>query len=221
MATATLTDLRRKVRERADMVNSSFISATELDGYINASAYELFDLLVESNEDYNTLSTNSTIASGSHTIALPALAYKIRGVDVSYDNGQTWCPLKPYSFVDRGNYSDHTLTRRYANVRYRIIGSTLHLLPESEAPGLYRIWYVPTMTPLVNAGDTFEAYNGFEEYIVIDAAIKCLVKEESDTAPHERAKKAIKDRIIAMAASRDMGGPETIADVERYADNLW
>lgn len=58
-----------------------------------------------------------------------------------------------------------------------------------------------------------DGVNGWEEYIVVDAAIKCLTKEESETAVLERDKAFLLKRIEAMASNRDAGKPEKITDV--------
>ena len=77
-----------------------------------------------------------------------------------------------------------------------------------------------TITPATNlAGGIVqidgETYNGWEEYVTIDAAIKCLQKEESDVSMLMAQKQAIKNRIHNMAANRDAGDPESVTDVYR------
>lgn len=67
-------------------------------------------------------------------------------------------------------------------------------------------------------GDDF---NGWSEYVVIDAAIKCLIKEESDVTVLLAEKAAIKKRIEDMAANRDSGEPECVTDVNRGWDYPW
>jgi len=68
-------------------------------------------------------------------------------------------------------------------------------------------------------GDDF---NGWSEYVIIDAAIKCLIKEESDVQVLLMQKKQVLDRIEAMAANRDAGEPERVTDVYAgYRDWPW
>lgn len=57
--------------------------------------------------------------------------------------------------------------------------------------------------------------NGWEDYVVVDAAIKCLVKEESDPRALMEQKQGLLKRIEAMAANRDAGKPEKITDVSK------
>ena len=57
----------------------------------------------------------------------------------------------------------------------------------------------------------FDGISGWEEYVIIDAAIKMLVKEESDTSALNAAKQAMLIRIKAAAAGRDAGEPPKIS----------
>ena len=58
--------------------------------------------------------------------------------------------------------------------------------------------------------------------MIIDAAIKCLIKEESDVQVLLMQKKQVLDRIEAMAANRDAGEPERVTDVYAgYRDWPW
>ncbi len=213
--TATLTQLRTRCREMADMENSTFISATELLSYINASYAELYDLLVSRNEDYYTTSTNLTISSGN-TVALPTDFYKLRGVDLRLDTaGNSWSAVPKFNFNNRNtkNANISKLSTGQFSVSYRIVGGNLHITPTDNATGTYRLWYIPIYTPLSAESDTVDGISGWEEYIVVDVAIKMLNKEESSVTHLVAMKKALIDRIEAMAQNRDMDQPETISDV--------
>lgn len=68
-------------------------------------------------------------------------------------------------------------------------------------------------------GDDF---NGWSEYVIIDAAIKCLIKEESDVQVLMMEKKQVLDRIENMAANRDAGDPERVTDVYAgWRNGIW
>lgn len=215
MPTVTLTTLRSAARERADQLNSSFISDTELTRYINASAQELYDLLVESNKDYAVTLLSFTIAGSASSTTLPSDFYKLRGLDLSL-NG-SWCPVWPYDQMERGRFQDLALNRSTSSVYYHLYNNTLEFLPSSYAPGSYRLRYVPFMTVMVNDSDTFNGYNGFEEYIIVDAAIKMRDKEESSTTTLKEQKERLLTRIQAMVNVRDYADAESVSDVRsRY-----
>ena len=60
---------------------------------------------------------------------------------------------------------------------------------------------------------TFDGINGWEEYAVVWAAIKCLSKDESDTSAQERQLGRLRMRLEEMAEDRDIGEPETVTDI--------
>jgi hypothetical protein len=216
--TITLATLKTRTRQRSDMENSSFVSDSELVSYINSSYAQLYDILVSRFEDYYTTSSTSTVASGANTIAVPADFYKLRGLDyeLSTDNFTT---ITKYNFQNRnkgrrGGYLTYSDSQPR---QYRIIGNNLEILPKDNAQGTYKLWYVPRLTRLSDDTDTLDAVNGWEEYIVIDAAIKMLAKEESDISALLIEKRAMEERIEAMANDRD-SEPETITDAN---PNAW
>lgn len=221
---ATRAELRDRARQRADMERSQYISDGELNVYLQQSWFELYDILVSRFEDYYSTTVTSTVAGGSSSIALPADFYKLRGVDYQLD-GSTYSTLRAFNFLERNkrarNFDRLIAGRR--NIVYRLMGNQLLLLPENDAVGTYRIWYIPRCPTFVD--DTTQVNNvlDFDEYIVVDAAIKMLSKEESDIAPLLAEKAALKVRIESMSSNRDAGEPATVQDVvtsDMYAELL-
>ena len=218
--TITLETLRTRCRERADMENSEFISSTELLSYINSSYGELYDILVSKFEDYYTTSRTFTIASGANTETLPTDFYKLRGVDFKID-ANNWITVTKFNFAHR-NVLNRSVTRSHAGIRevqYRIVGNELIIEPEDNAPGDYKLWYTPIYTPLVSESDTVDGLNGWEEYIIIDVAIKMLSKEESSVTHLDREKAIMLNRIESMAQNRDSDQPEKITDMDFATSN--
>lgn len=214
MALRTLSWLRSRVRQIADMENSAFVTDSELTSYINDSAKKLYDILVSTNEDYNTLVLSFSITSGN-TSALPSDCYKVRGID--YQSASDWIPLRRYQFTERQNLNLNTRSSR-VDVKYRVIKDSIYILPEDRATGSYRLWYVPELADLSLDADTLDGKNGFEEYVILDAGMKCKIKEESDTKELMQARNEALNRVTTMAQERDYGGPDRIADVRRYHD---
>lgn len=209
MPDVSLATLRTRSRQRADMENSRFISESELTTYINASYFELYDLLVATYEDYYTIPYAFTVASDS--APLPTDFYKLRGVDKQIDDNDTWQTITKFNFQQR-NINDQLVRKLFPQpvVQYRITGNTLYFIPLQNAAGPYRLWYIPMATPMVADSDVIQGVNGWEEYVVIDAAIKMLGKEESSTTDLVREKNAMRKRIQDMAPDRDTGQPEQI-----------
>jgi len=66
---------------------------------------------------------------------------------------------------------------------------------------------------------TMDWVNGWEEYIIVDAAIKILGKEESDATVMGGRKAALLGRIQSIAENRDQGAPGKTVDVQ--GNYLW
>lgn len=224
--TMTLTDLILASRQRADMVNSTFVSDSELTSYINQSYFELYDLLVQKYGDnyyvappvtITTDGTNDQYSLPDGTLYSSALAfYKLLGVDLMLQPGQanTALPLKQFDFAERNNFTNPVLPFPYGRtIKYRLNGSKLWLRPLPTANMVLQLWYVPRLTQLVTGSDTVDGISGWTEYIIIDAAIKCLQKEESDVSILALQKGEIIKRIEAAAENRDAANPATVADV--------
>lgn len=215
----TLLQLRTQSRERADMTNSTFISDSELNSYINSSISELHDIMIQSyGSDYFIDTYEFSTVSGTAEYALPSDFYKLRGVDIKL-NGQDWFAIKPFNFNERNRFEGFGAWSLLgiANVRYRLIGNNIRFTPEPTGVVDVKLWYIPLPTELSSDSDTFDQYNGYQEYIIVDAAIKMLQKEDSDVSVLLTQKTALKRRIEEASQNRDAGSPESVSDV--YADN--
>lgn len=223
--TMTLTELKNAVRQRSDMENSQFVKDTELTSYINQSYFELYDLLVQKyGDNYFVASPYSFSSDGvNDEYTLPTDMYKLLGVDLALSNStDSWVTIKPFNFAERNRYAVPNFQSFYGitNLRYRLMGNKLKFTPIPQANQQFRLWYVPRLTTLVNNTDTVDGISGWTEYIIIDAAIKCLQKEESDTNVLMGQKLAIIQRIENASENRDAGFPRTVADVS-FSNYEW
>ena len=208
----TLLGLRTLARQRADMENSSLVADAELTNYINASYAELYDLLTARYEDYFVKDPLTFSTSGTSIYPLPADFYKLLGVDLQLDSSN-WVSIRKWNFAERNKGNEIIPNIMNRCIRYRVMGQNLRLLPENNADGTYRLWYIPRFAPLVADDGLLSGVLDFEEYIVLDSAIKMLVKEESDPSALLSLKAQMGERIVAMSANRDAGSPEVVGDV--------
>lgn len=210
----TLEELRIRAKRRSDMENSCFIEDPEWNQYISDSYLELYDILVSKFEDYYTEDPlEFTLSGGSSTYDLPANFYKMVGLDKNIA-GEDWYVVRPWSFEQRTRQRiAERIQGLYSATRYRIVADKLRFVPAEAADGRYRLWYVPRATELTQDTDTIDGVNGWEEYIVIDAAIKALTKEESDTRALTQQKMYQLQRIETMAQNRDAGETQRVSDV--------
>lgn len=211
----TLAAVRLAVRQRADMVHSQFVTDDELNGYIRASHFELYDLLVQKyGDDYHVAVPHAFVTDGAaDRYALPDDFYKLLGVDLLAHGD--YVSLRPFAFADRNRRPGLRQPGTRDGLRYRLSGTQLWLSPLPTAGQTLRVWYVPRLTPLAADDAVLDGVSGWEEYVVVDAAIKCLQKEESDVSVLLAQKAALVRRIESAAENRDAGAPATVVDSQR------
>lgn len=301
----SLGQMRLNAKQKADMINSNFVTLPEWNTYISNSYKELYDILIQKyGDDYyytvpcsyittgtldansqaqtfplpNGLSTtdaltnvaftgtltagNTTISSiGSGVTSNLAKGMGINGVGIvpgsridsvastsivitiaPTGNGSTnitagrivpafyklmlcevalnpqdpnsWITLKKYQRIQQNLWNFPNVYTFYGitNLRYRITGAELQVVPISQAGQTIRIHYAPRPKTLFRDTDTVDGVSGWEEYILVDAAIKALQKEESDAGVLMAQKKDLLMRIEAAATNRDAGEPDTVSD---------
>ncbi len=220
----TLEQLRLATRQRADMVASQFVTDQEFDSYINSSLAELYDLLVQKyGDDYFVTTADISTTPAAERYDLPADFYKLLGVDLRLSGGlDGFITLRPFTFAERNRYATANAQTwiGVTNLRYRLNGNKLWLTPTPQNGQQLRIWYVPRVIPLVNDNDVADGVSGWLEYVVVDAAIKAMQKEESDVSVLMAQKGALIKRIEAAAENRDAGNPATVADVQ-FSSGAW
>ena len=222
----TLAEIKEQARQRADMEDSTFVREPELTSYINSSIAELHDLLIAAyNEEY-FMEEVEFAASSSLTYPLPngtnfsgaPQMYKLRGVDVKRGIGADWATVKRFNFNRRNEQEVGNVLAAFGlpYLEYRLTGSSIRFNRTPDSGLSFRIFYYPVATKLVADTDVFDDINGFAEYVVVDAAIKMLNKEESDVQVLMVQKEALRKRIEGMAKDRDVNEPESVSDV--YAE---
>lgn len=212
---STLADIRRQAKQRADMENSDFIADSEWLDMINASYAELYDILVQKGIDMFVLSQSFAVNGTTSQYALPTSVYKLTGID--YQLGGLSYPMQKFVFADRWKYRTNQQV-----LRYRLVGNTIYFVPTPAAQTL-TLWYVPPITRLAVDADTVDTVNEWAEYIIIDAAIKARIKEESDTAELFAQKQSLVQRIQVISGDRDHAFGERVTDVSgmNYPDSYW
>lgn len=240
--TMTLAQLRTAVRQRSDQVNSQFCSDAEVNSYINQSYFELYDLLIQkygnnyfsadpavfptdgSTMQYplpNGVLTFTNGRTGASGYVAPQF-YKLLGVDLELANqSDSFVTIRPFNFPDRNRYAVPNFQSFYGvtNLRYRINGDYLWLTPIPQSGQNIQIWYIPRLTTLSVDADTCDGISGWTEYIICDAAMKCMQKEESDCSMLMAEKVALIQRIEAAAENRDAANPATVSDTQ--SSDFW
>jgi hypothetical protein len=217
MGAVTLLELKRRVRELADLESDTqFVDDAELVGHINRALWGLDDLLHKTWADYYVEEVPVTFSGASHT--LPADFYKLVAVDVQ-GTGAQWYDLKPYSLAERNTLRNATGPVNPEGVKYRLMGQELRFLPSMPAGTSALITYYPQQPALVADSDTRDYPNGWEQRACLEAVILLLTKEERDTLALEKMLAAETKRIEDSAPLRDEA-PVTFVDTTEGVSSL-
>jgi len=217
----TFSELRTRARRRADQENSTFCSDAEVLDYINEAIAELHEMMVTEYELYYVSSTSISLPSGNPS-DLPDNFWKALGCDLN--QGGVTRRVRRYMFQERNVYESPLLKQGYmANTFFIIQGNQIKFIPESPPSGTVTLWYIPEPQQFVGdeTGEAAKLYSvdralaiGFERFIVLDAAIKMLQKEESDTQILMAEREGVRQRLMQTAKNRTPGESRAIADVK-------
>lgn len=228
--------LRYLAQLRADKLNSQYLTTDEWNSNINQSIYELYDILVTKfgddyffapplliplvGLDFYPLPDGSNYPING--VNSPAL-FKINGVDANISGSSVgpnagWVPIARFNWSDRDKYTTWpgqagALNNIY-QMSYRVMGSNIQILP-ANTNQLIRIWYVPVMVQLLQDTDMLPfSISGWSEYVIIDAAMKAMIKEKSlDKWNALNGNKQLQiERIETTAANRDVGQPNSVSN---------
>lgn len=227
----SLYELRLRSKERADKINSNFITTSEWNFFINQAYYELYDLLITVYEDYYvaprlTFGTDGSSAQyalpdGQNYSAAPAL-YKLYGADLGLDNSpNAFVTLKKFDFIARNRYVFPQITSTLLgvfNLQYRLIGGTIMFIPVPSAGQTIGLWYYPRLRNLIKDNDVMDGISGWTQYVIARAAKYALDKEESDSQKLDEELLYLKQRIEGAAQNRDAGQGDTISNTRTRAE---
>jgi hypothetical protein len=209
--TRTLTDLIADVRFRADNQAATDAEITEL---INQSIADLYDMLAAAfGDEYFEVDAISTTQANVETLALPSNFYKLTGVWRQISSNQ-WVRLLKYGVTESEQIVPTTGWDYVGDVYYRLRAADIRFVPTPQASFTINVKYCPAAVRLVNPTDTFDGYNGFEEWPIVDSSMKLLEREGNDSnAALLAGRKDRMEKRIAEMADRDQAEPSRILDV--------
>lgn len=182
----TLPQLREATRQRADMVHSQFVSDEEFNSYINASYFELYDLLVQKyGNDYYMKEYSFQLQGNVTRYDLPEDFFKLLGVDLEISSGPDgYVSLRPFTLAERNRYSTANVQTwiGVTNLRYRLSGNKLWFTPSPNMGQTIRIWYVPRLSQLFDPVTlTVAAQPVADDYLTVGVTPIDLVAEVGGT----------------------------------------
>lgn len=203
---------------RADLANSQFISLPEWNSYISNSYKDLYNFLIQHFEDeYYSSSTYTITTDGSSQLyPLPADFYKATLVEVALNPSDvnSWVTLRRYNKIQQNLWNFPNVYTFYGitNIRYRFTGNYLELVPQTQGGQTIRIWYAPRPKVLMADTDILDGISGYEDYVILSAARKAMLKQEQDVSEIDVEIQFIKQNLEEAATNRDISEPATVSD---------
>lgn len=290
--------LRVQARQRSDMENNDAVTDPEFNGYISNSYKRLYNMLIGAyGNDYYVADTYNFTTTSAQAYALPdgtnaftnasggvaKKFYKLLGVDLQYSASPSgFVTLRRFEMIERNKYAYPNTTTNwngYTNLRYRLQGNDLFLVPIPQTGQTVRVWYAPAPTNLqyiltgsmsatastmsftsvvgltpgmkvygdgVRTSTTIQSVNsssnivtlsstptltntaatvyfwddsklleglaGWDEFVIIDAAIKAGIKQENDISALIAQRNDMQTEIEALAEGRDAGQAMHVSD---------
>jgi len=208
--TETRTNLRAQIRQRAFLeATTTVVTDSEINTYIDQSWAELHDILVEAVQDYSLSTTTFVTVAAQDTYALPADFYKFRKLLVTLGGNDT--DLREFRLEELQAYQYQGGWFAGAPIAYHRVGSNVMFRPTPSTAGtVITMYYVKAPVRMTSDSDTVDGQAGWEEFIVLDSACKCLDKLDRDCSRIERQREQIRQRIVAMSASTNYGEPQRV-----------
>ncbi len=162
----SLADLILRCRQRADMINTQFVTDQEITSYLNESLGELYDLIVQNaGQEFflrrawieesppavaPDVSPNGYMVrdaqDGSYAV-LPPDFYRLLGCEAHFGDGIPWM-MKPYTFTQRFMNSPRNGSfMKGMSLRYRLGGAINTIADSTDGTGLGQTGNVPVVEP--------------------------------------------------------------------------
>lgn len=185
----TLAELRARALDLADMTDSEFPNTDRVRDYINVGLSELHNILVNSYEDYYNKRYVISVNSTTGEYDLPDDFLKVN--KVWYLAGDRRYRVERFELDDIDGYRTTPVTS-----------------------GTVELWYAPQLTKLQNDNDvvSINVPVGWEDFVACFAAVRLLVREESDPTFVLAERERLRQSIIESAEPRDSGGVKTVSD---------
>ena len=216
-------DLVRRVRRRANLeitagtvtFGPSFMPDSEVIDNLNVSIGKWWDLVMGSTfaGQFSRAPWNITTTQGQSVYLLAPNTGRIISVDCFIVGNITPVSAWPYQEEQRNLWGNLTFTGWVYGqpILYQLQGQSICFRPIPQGAQNVTINYIPT-APILSDGDSLDSINAWEEFVVLDAAIMCALKDgqldivQTLTAMREEERQ----RILAAAPNRNQGAPEQI-----------
>jgi hypothetical protein len=158
----TLGQIRLAAQQKSDRVNSQFVDTQEWNQYINRAMYELYDLVLDTYEDYFMATPIQFVSDGAtflynlpdgqttysnginpNTTMIAPPFYKLLGADLSLNTAQNaYVTINKFNFIDRNRFVyPNTASTIYGvfNLQYRLLSQM-----SNTGSRVDQIMFIPT-----------------------------------------------------------------------------
>lgn len=179
---------------------SVFHSSGTVIGFIDAANAYAWDIYSDADEGWNLTRTTVTISGGSGTLPSDVQYGKLRAVQTA--DGSDWRPIQRATLDDDGGGDEG----------YRILGEIIEIVPSSTDVTSVRLTYTPSAAKITSSLQTIVGGNGYEQVVVLQAAIDCRIREGLDYSDLERQRQRIEAQFRESVRRRDRGTPAHTRD---------
>jgi hypothetical protein len=234
-------DLEQRVRERADMVDSQFVTSAEVQRFLEASWQDLYSIMVASGEDLfirrvritgsaadplvtengdlivtengDVLIVGGVVPVGSY-VNLPAQIKALRLVRHVDGVRLRKSTLHDLEMLQDSRHSSRPLYYRL-DMDPQNSYLRLELYPQPDRSYEFDVFYVPALSLKEFISSSFVSIpvRGWDEYVVLTASIKCKDKEESDINGVAKEREVLLERIRADLVPFDKSEPDQVVQM--------
>lgn len=227
--TVDLKTLKERTLQRANLEGADdFITPQELTDLINGSIALWVDEVRGTtwNGTYNRSSYTFSTTNNTQTYDLPSDFLSLISVDVYITPGSPVVTAVAYQEEQRNLFKNNPVMFGWGfahPVYYQLQGKKISFIPIPLGSYQVQLNYVPTAPTLSAPKDSIDSINGWDEFIVLDAAIKCLIKDgDMEMVPIlEQRLAQQRERIRAMAARRDQQTAEHVHVIANRGFSDW
>lgn len=215
--TATASVLMTDVRRVTDTENDAHIADAYLLTLIDRSYNKLYRQIATQYESFfDTEDTSKSLIIGQRDYTLASDLMHLKGVDIVL--GGERVTLRPYSFGERNDRANDPriyrvgYDRQQTNYRYRSQANNLRIDPLPDSTEQLIMTYVPRPARITTSGQTFDVIAGFDDFIIYDAGVQVLMRQERDPSSMAALRQDALQAVIATVSPRDIGDPTQVRD---------
>lgn len=225
----TATGLIDDVRRRADIENvTRRFPDDEVLEYINQSIARLYTILDRCDDTYYQKRSNITTTSGTGIYALPLDFWTLKQVAVQVSNNIQFV-ARQYMLSEGPWLQTIGVWSAGFPVYYRIcslagVGGDLdgiEFAPRPTGNYVVTITYAKSPQRLGLGNDFFDGKAGYEEWVILDAAIKARRKQNTDATALMADKMEVENWILSSANRRDQSSPQRVTDSQTVDYFRW